>query len=57
MHSFRAACSITISLLRASLEDVARRVGWRSLDTAAYYTLAKQVMDTAKFARMLSTGT
>ena len=41
MHSFRRGCSITLSLLGVTSEEVARHVGWRSLDTAEYYTLRK----------------
>jgi integrase len=37
VHSFRAGCSITLSLLGASDEVVAAHVGWRSLATARYY--------------------
>ena len=37
-HSFRSGCSITMSLVGVPMEVVARHVGWRSLDTAEYYT-------------------
>lgn len=53
MHSFRAGCSITLSLLGASTEEVARHVGWRSLSTAKYYSQKEKVMDTAKLASLL----
>jgi hypothetical protein len=38
VHSFRAGCSIMLSLLGASDEVVAAHVGWWSLATARYYT-------------------
>ena len=37
MHSFRSGCSITLSLLGASDDQVARQVGWKSVQTAQYY--------------------
>ena len=36
MHSFRSGCSITLSLLGASDDQVARHVGWKSVQTAQY---------------------
>ena len=45
MHSFRSGCSITLSLLGVTSEEVARHVVWRSLDTAEYYTQIKKVMN------------
>ncbi len=44
MHSFRSGCSITLSLLGVSYEQVARHVGWKSLDMAVYYTQFDKVM-------------
>ena len=54
MHSFRAGCSITLSLLGASDDDVAQHVGWKSLATARYYTQTRHVMNTSKTAALLS---
>jgi len=38
MHSFRGGCSITLSLLGASDDQVAGHVGWKSIDIAGYYS-------------------
>ena len=54
MHSFRAGCSITLSLLGASDDDVAQHVGWKSLATARYYTQTRHIMNTSKTAALLS---
>lgn len=57
MHSFRSGCSITLSLLGVATEDVARHVGWRSLDTAEYYTQTKKVMKMSDTAAVLADST
>ena len=57
MHSFRSGCSITLSLLGVSSEEVARHVGWRSLDTAEYYTQTKKVMNMSNTASVLASST
>ena len=44
MHSFRSRCSITMSLIGVSPEDIARHVGWKSLQTAEYYTQTGKVI-------------
>ena len=44
VHSFRSGCSITLSLLGVSYEQVAKHVGWTSLDMAVYYTQFDKVM-------------
>ena len=45
VHSFRSGCSITLSLLGISYEQVvAKHVGWKSLDMAVYYTQFDKVM-------------
>ena len=43
-HSFRSGCSITLSLLGISYEQVAKHVGWKSLDMAVYYTQCDKVI-------------
>ena len=43
MHSFRSGCSITQSLLGASVNQVARHVGWKSVQTAQYYSQVPKV--------------
>lgn len=53
VHSFRAGCSITLSILGATNEAVAKHVGWRSLPTAEYYTQTDAVMNPTKTAAML----
>ena len=57
MHSFRSGCSITLSLLGVSSEDVARHVGRRSLDTAEYYTQTGKVMNMSNTASVLANST
>ena len=57
MHSFRRGCSITLSLLGVTSEEVARHVGWRSFDTAEYYTQTKEVMNMSNTASVLASST
>ena len=54
MHSFRSGCSITLSLLGVSYEQVAKHVGWRSLDTVIYYTQFNRVMATNDLSSIVS---
>ena len=54
MHGSRSGCSITLSLIAASDDDVAQHVGWKSLTTAQYYTQTRQVIHTSKTATLLS---
>ena len=44
MHSFCSSCSITRSVLGASIEDIATHVGWHSTDSARYYTETDKVL-------------
>ena len=44
MHSFRSGCSITLSLLGVSYQQVAKHVGWKSLETTAHYCQTEKVM-------------
>ena len=44
MHSFCRSCSITLSMLGASIEDIATHVGWRSTKSARYYTQTDKVL-------------
>ena len=37
MHSFRSGCSITLSLLGVPYNEVAKLVGWKSVEMASYY--------------------
>ncbi|EDO30749.1 predicted protein [Nematostella vectensis] len=54
MHGFRSGCSITLSLLRVSTEDVARHVGWKSTSTADYYSQTGKVMNAERVADALA---
>jgi integrase len=54
MHGSRSGCSINLSLIGASDDDVAQHVGWKSLTTAQYYTQTRQVIHTSKTATLLS---
>lgn len=57
IHSFRSGCSITLSMMGVSTEDVARHVGWKSLVTAEYYSQCSRVMDPGRAASALVTAT
>ena len=57
MHSFRSGCSITLSLLGASDQQVTNHVGWRSLETARYDMQADKVMQLSQPASLLAEGT
>ena len=46
INSFRSGCSITMSLIGVSPEDIARHVWWKSPRTAEYY------MQTGKVTKM-----
>ena len=54
MHSFRSRCSITLSLFGVTSEQVARHVGWRSLDTVEYYTQTKKVFNMSNTTSVLT---
>ena len=45
MHSFKSGCSITLKLLDVPYEEVAKHVGWKSLDMAIHYSQFDSVMD------------
>ena len=55
MHSFRSGCSITLSLLGVTSEEVARHVGWRSLDTAEYYSIGSPIRPISSICISLAT--
>lgn len=57
VHSFRSGCSITMSLVGVPMEDVAWHVGWRSLDTAEYYTQTRKVLNMSHAASRLADST
>ena len=57
MHSFRSGCSITLSLLGASDDQVATHVGWKSIQMARYYTQVPEIMDLSPPASLLAQGT
>lgn len=54
MHSFRGGCSITLSLLGVSPQDISRHVGWKSLVTTEYYSQCDKVMDPGRAATALA---
>ena len=54
MHSFRSGCSITLSLLGASDDQVARHVGWKSVQMAQYYSQVPKVMELSLPASLLA---
>lgn len=57
VHSFRSGCSITLSMLGVSLEDIAMHVGWRSTQTAKYYTQTDKILGLTKPADLLAQST
>lgn len=57
MHSFRSGCSIKLSLLGVAPEDIARYVGWKSLETAEYYSQTGKVMALSNAASALADST
>ena len=44
VHGFHSGCSITLSLLGIPYEQVAKHVGWKSIDMAIYYSQYDKVM-------------
>ena len=44
MHSFRSGCSITLSLLGVPYATIAEHVGWKSVNTAIYYSQCDKVL-------------
>ena len=57
IHSFRSGCSITLSLLGVTSEDVARHVGWSSIIAAEYYSQTGKVMSSDSVATSLAMST
>jgi integrase len=54
-HSFRTGMASTLSLLGYSADDIARYVGWKSVDSARHYT--QPVASTKLVAVVHATGT
>ena len=54
MHSFRSRCSITLSLLGVPYDQVAKLVGWKSIDMAQSYTQFDKVMSTNDVSSLIS---
>ena len=54
VHSFRAECFITLSLLGASDKDVASHIGWKRVDTARYYMQTDTVKDPTRTSNLLT---
>ena len=44
MHSLRRGCSITLSMMGASLEQISTHMAWKSTQTAKYYTQTDKVL-------------
>lgn len=57
VYSFRSGCPVTMTLIGVPMEDVARHVGWRSLDTAEYYTQTGKVLNISRAASTLNDST
>ncbi len=43
MHSLRSGCSVTLALLGVPYSEIARHVGWKSVNMALYYTQCERV--------------
>ncbi|XP_028418834.1 uncharacterized protein LOC114544373 [Dendronephthya gigantea] len=56
-HSFRSGCSITLSLLGFSDQDIAQHVGWKSTSTARYYSNTHQVLHPSTTTTLLTEAT
>jgi len=56
MHSFRSGCFITLSLLGASDDQVARHVGWKRVQAAQYYSQVPKVIKLSLPASLLAQG-
>ena len=54
MHSLRRGCSITLSMIRASMEQITTHIGWKSTQTAKYYMQTDKVLGVNKVADMLA---
>ena len=57
MHRFPGGWSITLFLLGVATEDIARHVGWKSLETADYYSQTGKVMGLSNAASALADST
>ena len=56
-YSFRGGCSITMSLIGVSPEDIARHVGCKSFQTAEYYMQTGKVVKMSHAASPLADST
>ena len=56
MHSFRSRCSIILKLLDVPYEEVAKHVGWKSLDMAIHYSQFDRVMDPNDASAIMSSS-
>lgn len=57
MHSRRSGCSITLSMMAASMEQISTHIGWKSTQTAKYYTQTDKVLGLTKEVDMLAQST
>lgn len=56
MHSLWCGCSMTLSHLGVAPEDIARHVGWKSLETTEYYFQTGKVMGLYYYSTFAETG-
>ena len=56
VHSFRNGCSITLSLLGIPYDQVAKHVGWNSVDMAIYYSQYEKVMSLNDLSSVVSSA-
>ena len=54
MHSFRSGCSITLSLLGVPYSEVAKLVGWKSVEMVSHYCRFDSVMSNEDASSVLS---
>ena len=54
VQGFRSGCSITLSLFDASYAEVARHVGWKSVEMALHYCQYDKVMTQNDASSLLS---
>ena len=56
MHSFRSGCSITLTMLGVSYEEIAMHVGWKSLQMVKHYCQLDEVLNTSSPSAILAKG-
>ena len=56
MHSFRSGCSITLAALGVAYEDIAKHVGWKSVNMAIHYSQFDKVSQCTDPSAILATS-